>query len=250
MPENSRPARHGPGVELEGGPPPALSGKTVLVTGTGDVLARMLAAEAARRGAVTATPGEIAADDADCDRIVDAFITRFGHIDAAIATIGAPRLGALADMSLDVWQDSVIAPLRQAFWLARRVLWEFLAGGSGGRLVFVTEPPREWAAGATGHEPNTVVGGALYSFARSIAKEVGSRAVACNVVLAAPASPAGGRRSRGEPWAASEDYFVQPLIESALYLASENASFVNGEALTVCVGGHEPEAGAPPVGSP
>jgi NAD(P)-dependent dehydrogenase (short-subunit alcohol dehydrogenase family) len=144
----------------------------------------------------------------------------------------------------------VIAPLRQAFWLARRVIWEFLAGGNGGRLVFVTEPPRQWAAGGPGDEPNTVVGGALCSLSRSIAKEVGSRAVACNVVLAAPALPAGDRTGRSGPRPASAAHLSLPLIESALYLASEDASFVNGEVLTVRVGGHELRAWAPGGGSP
>jgi 3-oxoacyl-[acyl-carrier protein] reductase len=251
MPESGGSAGHGPGAaELQGGPAPAFHGKTILVIGSGDVLAPMLAAEAARRGAA-ATAGEAAADVAGCDLLVDAFLARFGRIDAAIATVAAPPIGALTDMSLDAWQSSVIAPLRQAFWLARRVIWEFLAGGNGGRLVFVTEPPRQWAAGAApGNEPNAVVGGALYSLARSIAKEVGSRAVACNVVLAAPAPRVAGRMSRGDTRPASADDLNLPLIESALYLASEDASFVNGEALTVRVGGQEPGAEVAPGGSP
>jgi NAD(P)-dependent dehydrogenase (short-subunit alcohol dehydrogenase family) len=64
---------------------------------------------------------------------------------------------------------------------------------------------------------------ALRSLARSIAKEYGPRALSCNVVLPAPDGRA--RAGAGPALAA--------LAETALFLASPAASFVNGEALVV-----------------
>ena len=90
MPERGGSVGHGPGAaELQGGPPPAFHGKTILVTGSGDVLAPMLAAEAARRGAAPASAADAAAAAAGCELLVDAFVARFGRIDAALAAWNA-----------------------------------------------------------------------------------------------------------------------------------------------------------------
>jgi 3-oxoacyl-[acyl-carrier protein] reductase len=211
----------------------------ILVSGSAGMLALRLAEEAERRGdrvALAAPPvpepragrrrgicrfPSDCGDPEGCDLLIEAVVEKFSRLDAVIATAAAPEVGALDALSMEEWQQSVIAPLRRTFWLARRVVWEFLAAGGGGRLVFVTEPPIEGPASSRG-EPNEIIGAALVSLARSIAKEVGRRAVACNVVLVASGGP-----SAADP--------LPPMVEAALYLASKDASFVNGEALTVRV---------------
>ena len=218
-----------------------LRGKVLFVGGSSGPLAAGLAEEAERRGAsvALAAPPTARGDragrgrvirrfssegldsDAGCDLLFEAVIERFYCLDAVIATVVAPPIGAIDTLSLARWQRCTVTPLKRAFWLAQRAIWEFLATGNGGRLVFVTDPLIEGGP-PPDTVPNEIVGAALVSLSRSIAKEVGPRKVACNVVLTARGGPAG------------DDPLI-PIVDAALYLASEDASFVNGATLTVRV---------------
>jgi NAD(P)-dependent dehydrogenase (short-subunit alcohol dehydrogenase family) len=160
-------------------------------------------------------------DAGGCDLLVEEVSKCLAGLDAVIATIATPPIHALDNLSLEDWELSASAPLKRAIWLARRVVWEFLATGEGGRLVFVAEPTLADAV-SSGAPANEVVGAGLVSLARSIAKEVGRRGIACNVVL----SESEGPREREA---------LVPLVTTALFLASDDASFVNGEAITVRV---------------
>jgi 3-oxoacyl-[acyl-carrier protein] reductase len=158
---------------------------------------------------------------AGCDLLFEAIIDRLSFLDAAVVTIAAPPIGEFDTFSLEGWQQCAVTPLRRVFWLTRRIIWEFLSAGNGGRLVFVTDPLLDGEP-PQGSAPNEIVGDALISLSRSIAKEVGRREVVCNVVLVASGGPT------------TEDPLL-PIVDAVLYLASEDASFVSGEALTVRV---------------
>jgi NAD(P)-dependent dehydrogenase (short-subunit alcohol dehydrogenase family) len=169
------------------------------------------------------------ADPAGSEALVDSALATLSRLEAMIAIVAASPLTPLDALPQDEWRRRVIAPLAQVFWLVRRVVWEFLASGDGGRIVLVTEPLRAEAAGSSDEDANEVIAASLRALARSIAKEVGSRAVACNVVLATAEAGAvdvaGGGAGAGDP--------LRPIADAALYLASDQSSFVNGEAITV-----------------
>jgi 3-oxoacyl-[acyl-carrier protein] reductase len=238
--EREAPGERQPPLEPRRGVSDPLSGKVLFIGGSGGPLAAGLAEDAARRGASVALvvaptapvdgigrsrvvrfPSDGLDSAGGCDLLFEAVAERFPCLDAVIATVVAPPIGALDTLSLARWERCTVAPLKRAFRLAQRVIWEFLSTGNGGRLVFVTEPLMEG-----GLPPDTVsneiVGAALVSLSRSIAKEVGPRKVGCNVVLSAPGGVAG------------DDPLI-PIVGAALYLASEDASFVNGATLTVRV---------------
>jgi 3-oxoacyl-[acyl-carrier protein] reductase len=218
------------------------------VAGSARALGIRIAAEAERRGALVAVAPPPAGqglrealdsrsllvlpdasdDPAGCERLVDAALAWLPRLDSVITPVVVPPVAPPDRLELEQWQQRVIAPLSQAFHFAKRVVWEFLAEGAGGRLVFVTAPAPVVPTIPGSEHANEVVAAALLSLARSIAKEVGSRSVACNVVMTAMDDPAPGWESRG-----SAPTPVLPIVEASLYLASEDASFVNGEALTV-----------------
>jgi NAD(P)-dependent dehydrogenase (short-subunit alcohol dehydrogenase family) len=149
--------------------------------------------------------------------VVEAVLDEFSRLDVAILTVAAPPIRGLEYLESAEWSRCVTAPLVALFRIVRRVVWEFLAAGRGGRLVFVVEPEHP---DASGRDSAGIVGCALVSLARSVAKEAGPRAVACNVVRA---------RASG---AATETAWG-PIVEAALFLASEDASFMNGEEILV-----------------
>jgi NAD(P)-dependent dehydrogenase (short-subunit alcohol dehydrogenase family) len=198
----------------------SLAGRRVLVIaddGAGDAIS--LARIASTRGArVVLTVEDGPADppngvvlvrapsdtEAGIDALFDAAGDALAVVDTIIAFIGSPPLDAPHETSLIGWQETVVTPLRRAFWLARRSIEEFLTGDVPARLLLV----------ASG---NDVVASALEAIARSFSREYGRRGHACNVIVV-PSSGGGGGPA---------------LTAHALFLASPAASFVTGEVMRV-----------------
>ncbi|WP_160161139.1 SDR family oxidoreductase [Actinomadura sp. K4S16] len=122
-----------------------------------------------------------------------------------------------ADLPEDDWKDALISSLHTSFLVIQRAVGEFICG-DGGRIVNVIDmtecvPDRGVAS---------VVRSALSSMSRCVAKEYGSRGVACSlVVVCGDTTGAGG---------APED-----VAAAVVYLASQDASIVTGDELHLTI---------------
>jgi len=170
----------------------------------------------ARGGGEAATVGNPirydGTSEADIERALDLALDVCAGLDGLIVTIEADPMPPLEEQAEESWERCVTQPLRTAFWLVRRGVHELLAAGRGGQIVLVV------AGGSGDRRPGSawILEGALWSLARSIAKEYGGRAITCNVV-AGGSTPAAHRAA----------------VESALFLVSPAAGFVTGECLRV-----------------
>jgi NAD(P)-dependent dehydrogenase (short-subunit alcohol dehydrogenase family) len=215
-------------------------GKTVLVAGHGPI-ARRIASAVLERGARVALASAHDSDgqlhdiayfphtldsEGAVDGFIDAVVDSFARLDIIIMVVPAEPLGCLHEVSAAQWCRGVVDPLRNLFWLTRRAVEELLAHGAGARVVLVLHP-------ASNGERNEVLEDALRSFARSFAREYGSRALACNVVvpLLLPGSDAPARAH------------LDAVAEHVLFFAAPSASFVNGETLIVDLRNQAGEAG-------
>jgi NAD(P)-dependent dehydrogenase (short-subunit alcohol dehydrogenase family) len=149
--------------------------------------------------------------EADVDRAVDLAVERLQRLDGLIVVIVTAPMPPL-DQEGPFWEPCVNQPLRAAFWLVRRTVHEWLVSGGGGPIVLIVEA----GDGEGGARTLSIVESALVSFARSVAKEYGRRAITCNVVSGG-ATPAARRAA----------------VDLALFLASPGARFVTGECLRV-----------------
>lgn len=222
----------------------SLENRGFIVTGRDDLLVRSVVVKAAQRGAwilVCAPPdGEPGCaaimDDAqavgvgervscftadlsreeEADRLFDAAGERLPPLWCLISGCddaeGAEQ--SLVNLSLDEWEGSAVETLRTAFLVSRRGLYELVAGGKGGRIIY-------WMtgrSGAGGLAVRSTLQNAMRALCRSVTKEYGRQEITCNLVVAQAPAPDGDGR-------------LTDAADSILFLASDEAAFVNGEMI-------------------
>jgi NAD(P)-dependent dehydrogenase (short-subunit alcohol dehydrogenase family) len=209
----------------------SLSGLGFVVAGGATACGHAVAVAAARRGAqVVASGGSqeasarlseltdgratgVVADpalEADAERLFGAAVARLPRIDVVVSAAPGLPVRAFSELTLSEWEGGVARALRGAFFVSRLAVEEFLARGAEGRIVHIAPEPRP----GPGLAMAAVSLEALLSLVRSTAKEYGPRGICCNAVV-------------------HSGHAGAEVVESALFLASSEASYVNGEALRV-----------------
>jgi NAD(P)-dependent dehydrogenase (short-subunit alcohol dehydrogenase family) len=246
-------------------PPITLEGKTALVTGGGrgigkaiarrlaeagacvviasrklDVLEAAAAEFAGLAGAVVPMPCHVGRKD-DLERVVRDTTSRLGPIDILVnnsaTNIGqGPALDTTDEMLLKMVEINVLA----AFRLVNLVVPSMIERKSGGSIVNI--------ASISGLKPQP--GGLLYSFTkaglimmtRSWAREFGPHGVRVNAICPGLIKTEFSQYFWKDPARAKEllgDQPIQHLGEpeeighAALYLASDEASFITGQVMVI-----------------
>lgn len=149
----------------------------VLVARSADRLAA-LAAECGGPGRCLALPGDIGNWD-DAQRIAAATQEAFGSIYGLVNNAGVTRDGLLVRMSPEQWQAPLDVNLNGTFYFTRAVA-PIMMRQRQGRIVNITS-----VIGLTGNagQANYAASKAgIVALTKSVAKELGSRGVACNAV--------------------------------------------------------------------
>lgn len=164
----------------------------------------------------------------------DAVLDCFADYHALIYYQEAPKAAKrkpFADISLAAWNCDLDHYLRQPFLVFRQALEEFVT--RGGRLVYVAPVAEANGGDATYMTTQT----ALHAFQRSITKEYGSRGVACNTVLLHDHPPANDHSVNSDHVNIQTNQRLSAAVQKQiLFLASDLASYVNGEVFHVSDG--------------
>ena len=245
-----------------------VEGRVALVTGAGrgigKVTAELLAARGARVMAVARSESELAALGFDhvvadlgsptgCKHAVAETEKRLGPIEILIYNhgIGSAHERVIWEQDSKVWEETMRINLDGPFHLSRLVTCGMVERGYG-RLVYTSSTAGQVAEFA-GSAYNCSKHG-LLGLMRSVAQDAGPHNVTSNAVLPgwvrtemAERSARAEAKQRGltvdEIWAERGKLYppgrvVTPLevAEVIAFLASEEASGVNGEAITVALG--------------
>ena len=238
------------------------SDKVVVVTGAGSGIGRAIARQVHAEGAkvvaidVVRAGVEELAEQLDAGRVlpvqldirdgervnatVDDVVAKHGGIDVLFNNAGvSDQFTPAADTSDDLWESVLGVNLIGPFRLARRVLPSMISRGGG--AIVNTGSVASVVAGAGG-AAYTVSKHGILGLTRSLAIDYGSKGVRVNAVLpgairtgltssedalvegaddAIAATPAGR-------WAEPEE-----VAKIAVFLASDDASFIHGSAYTV-----------------
>lgn len=250
-----------------------LRGRVALVTGAGRGIgratARVLAERGARVMAVSRTEAELAdlareagveylcetvATEGGCARIVEETRTRLGPIDVLVlnAGIGSGHETAIWQEEPAVWRETMAVNLDGPFHLTRLAVPD-MVGRRFGRIVMVSSTAGE--IGGAEMPAYTASKHGLIGLMRAVAQDVGPFEVTCNAVLPGWVRTAMAERSaafeaerrglavedvwreRAAVYPAGRVVAAEEVAAAIAFLASPEASGVNGETLTVALGG-------------
>jgi meso-butanediol dehydrogenase / (S,S)-butanediol dehydrogenase / diacetyl reductase len=225
----------------------AAEGARVLVTGR---RAEPLEAVAASIDGV-AVPGDTADPDA-VERAVATALDQFGGVDILVAAAGISPAGSVVDIPLADWRRAFATNLDGPMLMARTVIPRMVEAGSGS-IVLVSSTAALAAAPASA--AYDISKAAVVALARAIAVDYGMHGVRANAVLPGWVRTPMADRSmdalagskgltRDDAYALATSHVPQrrpataeELADCCLFLASDDARYVNGTALVADGGG-------------
>jgi len=239
-----------------------LAGRVALVTGSGRNIVRAIALAMARAGAAVVVNGHrdlaaldrvvaeivsaggraiaIPADVSDPDavrRMVARATDDLGPIDIAVSNVGVRLLQAFLEVDLAAWNQAIAVNLTSAFSLAQAVLPGMIEQ-RWGRLIHVSGLPI-YTGRYRGKIPALAAKSGLHGLAKGLADEFGAQGITSNIV--APSTldtardwsqyPALDLERRVADIPVGRLGHVEDVAQACIYLASEQASYVNGQTI-------------------
>lgn len=181
-----------------------------------------------------------AASFSEAATLIDAVIKDFGKIDILVNNAGITRDNLLLRMTEEQWDEVLQTNLKSAFNLTKHAIRHMLSKRTGSIInlssvvgVFGNAGQANYSASKAG----------LIGFSKSVAKELGSRNVRCNVI--APGYIA-TEMTHGLDDKVKESFMssiplhrmgeTEDVANACIFLGSDLSSYVTGQVISVCGG--------------
>lgn len=245
---------------------PDLSGKVVLISGTGRGIGALAAQRFAAAGAsvVGGDVDEAAAaavaeqakdagfplafsgpldvtDELSVTSWVDAAVARLGRIDVVYNNAGAVRFAHIHDQPFDDWRFTLAAELDSVF-LVSRAAWPHLAE-SRGAIINVGSVAGISGSMTVGRVAHSASKGGVVAVTRQLAGEGGRHGIRCNSIspgMIATEGTAESLLSPDSPMTAIAQHIplrrlgtTDDVVNLALFLAGDAAGYISGANITV-----------------
>lgn len=189
-------------------------------------------------GDAVAITGDLTNED-DVRSVTERAVDQFGRIDIALNNAGA--VGVMAetpDLSLEDWNSAIATNLTSAFLCAKHQIPAMLKSG-GGAIVFTSSFVGN-SVGMPGMAAYAAAKAGVDGLTKVLAAEFSARGIRVNALLPGGTDTPGATMDTPEALAFVEGLHAMKRIarpdeiaQSALYLASDMASFTTGSALYV-----------------
>jgi 2-hydroxycyclohexanecarboxyl-CoA dehydrogenase len=237
-----------------------LKGKTAVVTGGGSGMGRAIATRLARDGAaiaiwdlngdgaaetaklVTDAGGRAIAVTADCaDKQAIAAAAaetraKLGPITILVNNAGIVSFYPYQEIPEDVWDRMILVNLKGPHLVTREIIPDMLAAGWG-RIINVTSSSTQ--TGSSGQAHYVASKGGLMSLTKALAVEFGGTGITANIIppgsIDTPMLRGAGIDGEAFGKTLPVKRLGQPedIAAAAAYLASEEASYITGQTISV-----------------
>jgi NAD(P)-dependent dehydrogenase (short-subunit alcohol dehydrogenase family) len=174
---------------------------------------------------------------AEVERVADQVLDEFGGVDVLVCNAGINKNNLVVSMSDDEWDTVLRTNLTGAFYVCRQFLPTMLAQRFG-RIVLVSSLGH---SGVSGQANYCASKAGLHGLCSTLAKEYGRKGITANLVVPGFFDTDMTRDGMSE---ANKSFWLQycpagrmgelqEVARTATFLASQSASFINGQALAV-----------------
>ena len=206
------------------------------------------AALAVQRQAEQKSPGSCLVSKADVTRetevaaMIEETLRRFGRLDILVNNAGVSDLCGFLDLDLSRWNRMMETNLTSAFLCCRAVLPHLLERGWG-RIINISST--SGLTGGTSGAHYAAAKGGMIAMTKALASEFAPRGVTVNAIVPSKidtemlrgALGAGGAESLVSRIPVGRLGTTEEIASLAVYLASEQAGYITGEAI-VASGGY------------
>ncbi|MBI4209762.1 MAG: SDR family oxidoreductase [Deltaproteobacteria bacterium] len=247
-----------------------LDGKVAVVTGGAQGIGKGIALKLAERGAevVIADCNESIAeqtaleigkigrraivcktdvsDDSQCQTLAARALEAFGQIDILVNNAGWDRFEFFVDNSPDTWDRLLGINLKGPIYCAHTILKTAMIPNNGGRIINIASDAGR--VGSMGEVVYSATKGGVIAFSKALAREVARYHVTVNVICPGPTETAllgeMKKSERGAKVMAAIEKSIplgrtgtpQDIASAVAFLASDEASFITGQVLSVSGG--------------
>ncbi len=195
----------------------------------------------ARGGAAAFVPGDIAQVETN-QRLVDTALQQFGHVDILAPNAGILGIGGVLEPPLEVWKQTIDVNLNAVYYLIKLAAPVMIAGGGGSIVVNGSIAAYK---GFHNHPAYCASKGALISLVRQLALDLAPTIrvnILCPGQVDTPllwdsakafADPARAVQAVADKMPLGRLGTPEDIARAALFLASDDASWITGAALTI-----------------
>ena len=217
----------------------AQEGAKVIVADVSDPEGIAVAAEIAEAGGDAIYVHLDVTDESEWEAAVQSAITSFGKLDILVNNAGIWRRGHVMETSLEQWDDIMDVNAKGVFLGTKAAIPEMRKAG-GGSIVNISS-----TAGLVGSKTSSAYSaskGAVRIFSKSTAIQYASEGIRANSIHPGPIDTDMGDQVWPDPTsreasisrtALSRIGTAQDIAYGALYLASDESSFVTGSELVI-----------------
>ena len=177
----------------------------------------------------------------ECEVFVAEVVKEFGSIDICVNNAGISKDNLLLRMTPEQWNDVIDVNLNSVFYMTKQVIRPMMKAKSGSIINMSSIIGEIGNAGQSSYAASKA---GIIGFTKSVAKELGSRNIRCNAI--APGFVETDMTSYLKEGEAADKYkagiplgkFATPedIANTALFLASDMASYITGQTISVCGG--------------